>query len=90
MLLLLGVGVFRAIQPAICCADERAWSASGLTQVDESRPSSASMRLRTARIAMFLPHPGFPVDIRHNAKIGREKLAAWATSRLIHGLGANA
>jgi hypothetical protein len=23
-------------------------------------------------------HPGFPVDIRHNAKIGREKLAEWA------------
>ena len=23
-------------------------------------------------------HPKFPVDIRHNAKIGREKLAVWA------------
>ena len=32
----------------------------------------------TARIATFLPHPGFPVDIRHNAKIGRETLALWA------------
>ena len=34
----------------------------------------------TARIARFLPHPGFPVDIRHNAKIGRETLAAWAAA----------
>jgi len=29
-------------------------------------------------IDRFLRHPGFPVDIRHNAKIGRETLAAWA------------
>ena len=35
----------------------------------------------TARIARFLPHPGFPVDIRHNAKIGRETLAAWAAAQ---------
>ena len=36
----------------------------------------------TARIEHFLPHPGFPVDIRHNAKIGREKLTVWATTRM--------
>src|SRR5690606_42047420 len=35
----------------------------------------------TARIDAFLFHPGFPVDIRHNAKIDREALAAWATQR---------
>jgi acyl-CoA synthetase (AMP-forming)/AMP-acid ligase II len=27
-------------------------------------------------------HPGFPVDVRHNAKIRREELAVWAASRL--------
>lgn len=32
----------------------------------------------TARITTFLIHPAFPVDIRHNAKIFREKLAVWA------------
>jgi len=36
----------------------------------------------TKGITQFLIHPGFPVDIRHNAKIGREKLAVWAQSRL--------
>ncbi len=36
----------------------------------------------TARIEHFLPHPGFPVDIRHNAKIGREKLTVWAATRM--------
>ena len=38
--------------------------------------------VRTARIHHFLRHPGFPVDIRHNAKIGREKLSDWAKHRL--------
>ena len=35
-----------------------------------------------SRIETVLFHPGFPVDIRHNAKIGREKLAAWAAREL--------
>ena len=26
-------------------------------------------------------HPAFPVDIRHNAKIFREKLAVWAAGQ---------
>jgi acyl-CoA synthetase (AMP-forming)/AMP-acid ligase II len=36
----------------------------------------------TARITDFLLHPAFPVDIRHNAKIFREKLAVWAAGQL--------
>ncbi len=36
----------------------------------------------TRGLATFLEHPGFPVDIRHNAKIGREKLAVWAQEKL--------
>jgi acyl-CoA synthetase (AMP-forming)/AMP-acid ligase II len=36
----------------------------------------------TRDIATFLVHPSFPVDIRHNAKISREKLSEWA-SRII-------
>lgn len=36
----------------------------------------------TIRINHFLIHPAFPVDIRHNAKIFREKLAVWAASRI--------
>jgi acyl-CoA synthetase (AMP-forming)/AMP-acid ligase II len=36
----------------------------------------------TRSIATFLIHPGFPVDIRHNAKIFREKLAVWAREQL--------
>jgi len=33
-------------------------------------------------INTILYHPGFPVDIRHNAKIFREKLAVWATAQV--------
>ncbi|MCH7959602.1 MAG: AMP-binding protein [Candidatus Hydrogenedentes bacterium] len=33
-------------------------------------------------IKTFLYHPGFPMDVRHNAKIFREKLAAWAADVL--------
>jgi acyl-CoA synthetase (AMP-forming)/AMP-acid ligase II len=36
----------------------------------------------TESIRQFLIHPGFPVDIRHNAKIFREKLASWAAKRV--------
>jgi acyl-CoA synthetase (AMP-forming)/AMP-acid ligase II len=36
----------------------------------------------TQRIEHFLLKAALPVDIRHNAKIFREKLAVWATSRL--------
>lgn len=36
----------------------------------------------TNAIDTFLVHSGFPVDIRHNAKIFREQLADWAARRL--------
>ena len=41
----------------------------------------------TAAIDDFLIHPAFPVDIRHNAKIFREKLAVWAGKKRDWGLG---
>ena len=36
----------------------------------------------TSRIDHYLVHQDFPVDIRHNAKIFREKLSAWAAAEL--------
>jgi olefin beta-lactone synthetase len=41
-----------------------------------------SAQSHTRAIATILFHPAFPVDIRHNAKIFREKLAVWAAGRL--------
>lgn len=37
----------------------------------------------TKNIQDVLFHPSFPVDIRHNVKISREKLARWAEEKLI-------
>jgi olefin beta-lactone synthetase len=51
--------------------------------LDEIRQLGAANPL-TAGISDFLFHPAFPVDIRHNAKIFREKLAVWASVRC-HG-----
>ena len=36
----------------------------------------------TRAIDTVLYHPAFPVDVRHNAKIFREKLAVWAAKQL--------
>ena len=49
--------------------------------LDEVRRLGAANPL-TAGIADFLLHRAFPVDIRHNAKIFREKLAVWAAKQL--------
>jgi acyl-CoA synthetase (AMP-forming)/AMP-acid ligase II len=43
--------------------------------------SLAAAHLPGCPPATFLVHPRFPVDIRHNAKIDREQLAAWAASQ---------
>jgi hypothetical protein len=36
----------------------------------------------TRAIDAVLYHPAFPVDVRHNAKIFREKLAVWAGGKM--------
>lgn len=41
---------------------------------------AAHQHTRPIQIVLF--HPSFPVDIRHNAKIFRERLAAWAQQEL--------
>jgi acyl-coenzyme A synthetase/AMP-(fatty) acid ligase len=35
----------------------------------------------TKRIQRVMFHPSFPVDVRHNAKIDRPKLAQWASQQ---------
>jgi olefin beta-lactone synthetase len=79
---LVGVEQHGVTVPAIC------------VELDPSTPSVsvATLRSQLSEIALkyphtrsiqhFLVHPGFPVDIRHNAKIGRDKLAVWAKEQL--------
>jgi hypothetical protein len=42
----------------------------------------AAKNLLTKDIDTILFHTDFPVDIRHNAKIYREQLAAWAENNM--------
>lgn len=49
--------------------------------IDDLRAVARSNRL-TETIGDFLIYSPFPVDIRHNAKIFREKLAVWAADEL--------
>ncbi len=59
-------------------------------QTDEERQFIAELRALgqqhyvTRGIDQFLFHRSFPVDIRHNAKIFREKLAVWAAKHVLN------
>ncbi len=74
---LVGVGT----EPVLCvelekdCTMDRDAVRNELLALGQTQPD-------TARIKTILFHSAFPVDIRHNAKIFREKLAVWATEQL--------
>ena len=77
---LVGVGAPGRQQPVLCY-ELQPGTVDSPALVERLRREAAA-HAHTARIEHFLPHPAFPVDIRHNAKIGREKLAVWATAQL--------
>ncbi len=75
---LVGVGQGTARRPVLCVELE---DAARPVDVLDALRDIAKQHPETADLDTFLVHPGFPVDIRHNAKIGRGKLAVWATSQ---------
>jgi acyl-CoA synthetase (AMP-forming)/AMP-acid ligase II len=79
---LVGIGKPPCQTPVLCVELE-----PDHKQVDERRLEGELRELgrqhtHTKCIDTFLFHPSFPVDIRHNSKIFREKLAVWAAERL--------
>ncbi len=79
---LVGVGPADAQEPVICVellpehrSASRAEVAAGLREIGGRHP-------HTKPIRRFLFHDAFPVDVRHNAKIGRSELARWAERQL--------
>ncbi|MFJ4806844.1 fatty acid CoA ligase family protein [Streptomyces murinus] len=73
--------------PVVCVetegdVDEAGWKA----MLPELRRLAAAQSV-TAGLHDFLRHRAFPVDIRHNAKIGREELAVWAAHELAAAQG---
>ena len=79
---LVGVGAAGAQRPVLCVELAEGVHAGEFARVEAELRTLGARHVPAARVDLFLLHPGFPVDIRHNAKIGREKLAAWATTRL--------
>lgn len=82
---LVGIGE-RGHQRPLLCVELR----SGIGKSEHARIAGELRHLgegfvHTAAVDTFAFHPAFPVDIRHNAKIGREKLAAWAARELRRG-----
>ena len=80
---LVGIGA-RGAQRALLCVELRRGVANDQwPRIETELRHLGEGHVHTAKVELFLHYPKpFPVDIRHNAKIGREKLAAWAARRL--------
>jgi acyl-CoA synthetase (AMP-forming)/AMP-acid ligase II len=79
---LVGIGAPGRQIPALCVEVR-----GKLTTVDYERIHYDLLQLAqahrlTRNIRSVLFHSGFPVDARHNSKIRREELAAWATQKM--------
>jgi acyl-CoA synthetase (AMP-forming)/AMP-acid ligase II len=79
---LIGVGEAGSQVPVLCVELE-----DGVGRADHERIRAELLELgagfeHTRNIRTVLFHPAFPVDIRHNAKIRRGALAAWAAKRM--------
>ena len=75
---LVGVGMPGSQQPVLCVELEKKTGKPEQEQIRTELLELGSRYPHTRNIRTILFHPAFPVDIRHNAKIFREKLALWA------------
>lgn len=78
---LVGVGAAGAQRPVLLLELEPA-AADAAERIEAEARNRAAAFAHTRGIADVLFHAQFPVDIRHNAKIGREALARWAGKKL--------
>lgn len=77
------VGINDTETQAILCIElHKSATASEKQQIISELRQIQSAFPHTKAISKMLFHPAFPVDIRHNAKIFREKLAIWAKKEL--------
>jgi acyl-CoA synthetase (AMP-forming)/AMP-acid ligase II len=78
---LVGVGVPGRQQPVLCVETEQGVTLEEQGRIRRELIAMGSRYPHTKCIMRILFHPSFPVDIRHNAKIFREKLAIWAAEQ---------
>ena len=70
-----------ATEPVLCVELEKNSRVPSQELANELLELGESQK-HTSGISTVLFHPSFPVDIRHNAKIFREKLSTWAQKQL--------
>lgn len=83
---LVGIGRRPRQTPVVCVELESMSRRANKTQLVKELRDLAAHNDVTLGLDTFLFHRRFPVDIRHNAKIFREKLAVWAARKLRHPL----
>jgi acyl-CoA synthetase (AMP-forming)/AMP-acid ligase II len=79
---LVGVNNNGQTRPVICVELEQEFKNGNKNIITTELIKIGAQFKQTKNIQHVLFHPGFPVDIRHNAKIGREKLAVWAQKEI--------
>ena len=81
---LVGLGASGAQRPVLCVELRDGVRISEWPRIEDELRHLGEGFVHTAKVEFFLRYPkAFPVDIRHNAKIGREKLAVWAAKRTL-------
>jgi acyl-CoA synthetase (AMP-forming)/AMP-acid ligase II len=79
---LVGIGPAGQQRPIICIELEPGARSIEADLLRDQLRELGRAHPHTANLDEFVFHPGFPVDTRHNAKIFREKLAAWAQKKV--------
>ncbi|MDR2200299.1 MAG: AMP-binding protein [Deltaproteobacteria bacterium] len=79
---LVGVGEKGRMIPVMIIEPEKKLGKSKWNALVAELLALARANPRTRTITNFLQKHGFPLDIRHNAKISREKLSVWAKREL--------
>ena len=82
---LVGIGERGAQRPLLCVELKPGTAKAEHARIADELRHLGEGFVHTAHVDSFAFHPAFPVDIRHNAKIGRETLAAWAARELRAG-----
>ncbi|MFH1747742.1 MAG: fatty acid CoA ligase family protein [Planctomycetota bacterium] len=79
---LVGVGTPGESRPVLCVELEADARTGDREQIKRELLELGAANDLTRDIQTILFHDAFPVDVRHNAKIFREKLAVWAAERV--------
>jgi acyl-CoA synthetase (AMP-forming)/AMP-acid ligase II len=79
---LVGVGTSGQAQPVLCVELRPDCRHQDQDTIRRELLALGAAHDHTWGITTILFHPAFPVDIRHNAKIFREKLAVWAARQV--------